>query len=99
MPTFPMPTNLTDINKSIGYANNVSEGYLGIALIVIIFTVSFMSLKTRFPSNICLVSSLFTTTIASVMIYLFGILPAVAPPLLGIMTAFSVAFLVIGGGD
>lgn len=97
MPWFDNPSNLTDINKTLYYVNDVTDNMFGVAILLIVFTISFMALKSRYPIESALPSSMFTTTLISIFLWLLGILPAEAPPILGLMTAFSVVLTFRGG--
>lgn len=99
MPTFDYPSNLTDINQTINYVSSVTNDMFGLSMLLIIFSISFFALKTRFPTNEAMASSMFTVTLSSIMFWLLGVLPAETPPILAMMTAFSVVLMFRGGGE
>ena len=43
--TYAMPTNLTGVDAILGYANNVTDGYFGIGLLIALFCIVFINLK------------------------------------------------------
>tara|TARA_R100000306_G_C4352437_1_gene130828 strand:- start:264 stop:563 length:300 start_codon:yes stop_codon:yes gene_type:complete len=45
--TYPMPTNLTGIDTVLEYANGVTDGYFGVALLIALYCVVFINLKLR----------------------------------------------------
>lgn len=97
MTYFDYPTNLTDFNQTLHYVDNVTDNMFGVAILLIIFTISFMALKSRYPTESALPSAMFTTTLISIFLWLLEILPAEAPPILALVTAFSVVLAFRGG--
>lgn len=97
MPYFDYPTNFTDFNQTLNYVDDVTGNMFGVAILVIVFTISFMALKSRYPTESALPSAMFTTTLISVFLWLLEILPPEAPPILALMAAFSVVIASRGG--
>ena len=93
MTYFDYPVNLTDINKTLQYTNTVSEGYLGLSILLIVFIVSLTTLLLRFPPKESMISALFTSTIVSILLWLLDILPAEAPPIMTLLMAFGIVLM------
>lgn len=100
MTYFDYPENLTDINQTLHYVDEVTGyGFFGVSLLLIIFAISFMSLKVRYPNEVCLMSSMFTTTVVSILLWVLGILPIDVPPIMALVTAGAVAIAYLKGSE
>ena len=101
MTYFDYPSNLTDMNKTLHYVDTVTEHMFGVSVLMIVFCIAFFALKSRYPTESALPSSMFTTTLISILLWLLEVLPADVPPILALITAFTVvlAFRNGGGGE
>lgn len=65
--TLDTPTNLTRPYELFQYAHTVTEGYLGTVIVMVVFMISFISLKVYRPTAAFAASAFITTTIAMLL--------------------------------
>ncbi len=92
---FDYPYNLTGPYELVAFANTLVNNMLGLALIVIIFGVTFLSLKDgKHNTADCMVATLWITTLSgALMSYLPGMLDGQIVLLLAVVTALATVFL------
>lgn len=91
--TFPQPNNVTNVIDFFSYVNAATNGYMGLAILMILFVVIFIR-QTPYGMNRALGTSLFLVSLLSIpMSILSWISPQLLPGLFG-LTALSVFLLI-----
>jgi hypothetical protein len=90
---FEYPTNITGINELVLFANNLTNGFLGIGILlstfIITFAISSVSGSIERPLGI----SSFLTFLASLILYAMGIIQQGTLTTVLILFCFSVAYI------
>ena len=93
---FPYPSaNNQSIVDLMQWSNGVSEGAFGIMILIMIFTISFLSLKD-YPSERIFPASSFITAMSSYFLYVLGVIDGALVVVTTIMFVSSVFFLMRG---
>lgn len=92
MTIFAPPSNVTGIVDVFSYGNTVTGGLFGIALLLIVFVVSFVALKV-YPTEKAMAASSFTTALTSYMLSAVSLVPNYAVLITTIMVIASVFLL------
>lgn len=74
--TFTNTTNLTSALDILAYGHTNTQGWFGTLILIMIFTVCFMSMKSKFTTSRCLAGSMFLTTIIAVILSVLELLDA-----------------------
>lgn len=72
--TYPNPSeqNITTLFDLVKYANNVTNNYLGIGIVILTFIISFISMKV-WPTAKAFAASMFITAILTVFLRILGL--------------------------
>lgn len=68
------PTNLTSALDIMLYANTETQGWFGTLILVMIFVVVFMGMKSRFTTSRCMAGACFLTAICAVLLRVLGLI-------------------------
>ena len=71
MPNFDTP-NIGNLTSIFTYANTITSGWLGYAMLIMIFVISFIAM-IRWKTDDALIASLFLTTVIGVFLYIMGL--------------------------
>ena len=100
--TFYYPTNITNFYQLFGYADYVTEGYFGLGLLVIIFVVLFIAMRSAsneyYTNNAKIFAACsFFTTVISVFFFIIGICDSTTMTICIVITAVSVLSNALSG--
>ena len=70
------PSNITGVPEFIRWANDGSDGVMGIFILIAIYVTLLLVMKTNWPINKCLASAGFVTAIASILLFTLGVVTA-----------------------
>jgi len=95
MVTYEYPTNITDPYELVHFANELTGYWIGFALLMLIFSISFLSMKNGgHRTEECMVSSLWlTSVVAALLSFLPEMLDGRITLLLFIMTGLASVLL------
>lgn len=90
--TYNVPTNASQFYKLWDFANEATNNFFGIAILIMIFFVSFFSLKGyETPKAFAFASMI--TTIMAILLSVMGTVNGLAVLVCIVLTAFSVVYL------
>jgi hypothetical protein len=89
---FPTASNLTGFDKIMQYNNTVTNDFFGVTLLMIVFSISFISLY-GFGKKPAFVASLWLTTVISIFSWVMSIVSPDIMVMLAVVTAMASLFL------
>ena len=90
--THSLPENVTRVEDVLTYANTLTDNYFGMVTLLLVFTVFFLSMKSRWKTEESLASASFVTAVSSYFFLLVGIIPE----WVALLTTFMVVVATIG---
>ena len=68
------PTNVTNIPDYISWVNNVADGWLGNLILMAVFFVALLTLKTEWEMNKSFATASIITALTSIFLYTLGLI-------------------------
>ena len=90
--TYPLPTNVTRIENLLSYTNGITDSFFGPIMLIVIFIISFVSMK-YYRTNLAFAGASFVTTISSYLFFVLGLVSETTIMLTTLMLVIAVVYL------
>lgn len=95
---YPQPQNVTDIASALQYINNdLTAGFFGITLLVIVWAISFMTFKEQRDAMISIASANFISAVFGYFLVILGILSVSVSLIMTVLFIISIATVYFRG--
>jgi len=90
--THSLPENVTRVEDVLTYANTITNEWFGMVSLLMVFTIFFLSMKSRWRTEEAFGAASFVTAVTSYFFLLIGIIPE----WIAILTTFLMVLSTIG---